>query len=637
MIAQPETVHTLERLEQSLSGPMDPVEKLRLLNQLTQHHIYTDIQKAQKFLEEQRLVFTKIENPTLYLQYLIQCAITENHLYNYNFADSLFSKAINLAETQMEPVQLVDLYVDYIGTCLNLNNFTTANEYIAKSNKLLERFPSVRMSSRLLVREGFLQLLLSNYPKSIELLNQAENALIALPQPLSIKDKFFMSLVFSGLGSIYDKTSENKKATTAYSQVVALCEESGITTRLAWHYLNLGNCYLNDSIIPKAIIHFSKAIQCKDDISRQARAAAYANLGYCDYLEGKYESALSYYDKAEALYNEIAPGELSNFSVIQSWRAKLYVKKGDKDNAMACFVKATDMAGKNNDFKQLAEICKDIAEYHKSMNEYQSAYEYLALYDDFKTKATEEINRRNLLEFEVKYEAERKEKEAEFLRLQTTELQLKALRAQMNPHFMYNALNSIQNFITSYEVTSAAQYLAKFAKLMRQSLDYSELQVISIEKEIEFLEDYLYINKKLRFEDKLEYEIIVDEEIEDDIIGVPTMIVQPYVENAIEHGLRQKKNGKVSIEFKLSDEDTIKCIIQDNGIGRVKALEMQSNGIYGHRHQSRGTDITEKRLALLKTPDGKQGGVSIIDLIDDLTKEALGTRIEILIPIQEMK
>ena len=101
------------------------------------------------------------------------------------------------------------------------------------------------------------------------------------------------------------------------------------------------------------------------------------------------------------------------------------------------------------------------------------------------------------------------------LKLQATKLQLKALRAQMNPHFMYNALNSIQNFITSNEITFAAKYLAKFAKLMRQSLDYSDLEIISLEKEIEFLEDYLFINTGsphyIKFVDDVEKINVVEE------------------------------------------------------------------------------------------------------------------------------
>ena len=116
----------------------------------------------------------------------------------------------------------------------------------------------------------------------------------------------------------------------------------------------------------------------------------------------------------------------------------------------------------------------------------------------------------------------------------------------MNPHFMYNALNAIQNYITSNKLTDAAKYLAKFAKLMRQSLDYSDMEIISLEKEIEFLENYLLINQKLRFEDNIRYIIKVDDEIEEDIMGIPTMIIQPYIENAVWHGLRYKtEKGKL--------------------------------------------------------------------------------------------
>ena len=192
----------------------------------------------------------------------------------------------------------------------------------------------------------------------------------------------------------------------------------------------------------------------------------------------------------------------------------------------------------------------------------------------------EEVNERGVMEMQVKYETEKSEQEAEMLRLQATGLQLKALRAQMNPHFMYNALNSIQNFITSEQTESATKYLAKFAKLMRQSLEYSDLEMISLEKEIEFLEDYLQLNQKLRFENFLNYEINLSEDIEEDIMGVPTMIIQPYVENAIEHGLRTVESGTVKIHFSLADEDTILCIIEDNGIGREVAKERQRKDGY---------------------------------------------------------
>jgi LytS/YehU family sensor histidine kinase len=172
---------------------------------------------------------------------------------------------------------------------------------------------------------------------------------------------------------------------------------------------------------------------------------------------------------------------------------------------------------------------------------------------------------------------------------------------------------------------------------MRQSLEYSDLEIISLEKEIEFLNDYLYINEKLRFEDRLRYQVLVDDDIEEDILGVPTMIVQPYVENAIEHGLRTKKDGMVSVRFSLDDEDTILCVVEDNGIGREKAHQIRASDPQYQNHRSRGTAITEKRLEILHNSKEKKVFVETFDLKDSKSGEPLGTRVEIKIPIVEVQ
>jgi LytS/YehU family sensor histidine kinase len=249
-----------------------------------------------------------------------------------------------------------------------------------------------------------------------------------------------------------------------------------------------------------------------------------------------------------------------------------------------------------------------------------------------------EVKASEMKELEVKYEAEKKEKEAEMFKLQAIGLQLKALRAQMNPHFMFNALNSIQNYITSNNPTLASKYLAQFATLMRQSLDYSELEFISLEEEIEFLGNYLEINKKLRFEHKLEYQITIDEEIEEDIYGVPTMIIQPYVENAIEHGIRSKDSGLITIQFQLVDDDMIMCVIEDDGVGREKARLLQESNPNYKNHKSLGTKITQDRLGiLLRNSAHSKEPVIVEDLKDETTGAPKGTRVKIFIPVADIQ
>ena len=300
------------------------------------------------------------------------------------------------------------------------------------------------------------------------------------------------------------------------------------------------------------------------------------------------------------------------------------------------FISALEIAKEINDYKLLSATCENIAQFHASRQEWDEAYQYQVLHSAYSDRYIKQLNENRQLELEVKYDAEKKRQEAELLRLQATKLQLKALRAQMNPHFLYNALNSIQNYITSNKWNDAAKSLAKFAKLMRQSLEYSDLEFISLEREIEFLGDYLYINEKLRFEDKLKYIIQVDEEIEEDILGVPTMIVHPYVENAIEHGLRTKKNGLIKLNFSLYDEHSILCVVEDNGIGRKKARENQMQDAQYQNHKSKGTKITEDRLRILHHSDSANNlFVKTIDLVGD-TDEPTGTRVEIKIPIVDI-
>ena len=207
----------------------------------------------------------------------------------------------------------------------------------------------------------------------------------------------------------------------------------------------------------------------------------------------------------------------------------------------------------------------------------------------------------------------------------------------MNPHFIHNALNSIQHFINTNEKETAGKYLAQFANLMRNSLYYSDQESISLEEEIEFLKEYLDINKKLRYSDEMSFKIEVDDELEEDLICLPSMIVQPYVENALEHGIRTRSDGEVSIRFSDHDDETIKCVIEDNGIGREMAMLIQQRGGYHEKHRSMGTAITQKRLEVLKSSiNNKNLSVQIIDLKDDQGK-ALGTRVELLIPILEFK
>ncbi|MDQ3109830.1 MAG: histidine kinase [Bacteroidota bacterium] len=208
--------------------------------------------------------------------------------------------------------------------------------------------------------------------------------------------------------------------------------------------------------------------------------------------------------------------------------------------------------------------------------------------------------------------------------------ELKALRAQMNPHFVFNSLNSIQHFILTNKSADAGKYLNKFARLMRVILNNSEKSLITIREELEYLQLYLDL-EEMRFEGKFISNIHIADGIDIDYLEIPAMLLQPYVENAILHGLTPKQGGgKLDISMRLK-ANTIICSITDNGIGREKAREMRQ---LSNRkdHKSLGMKITHDRLELINRLNGSQLSLTITDLYSE-DGSAAGTRVDIFIPV----
>jgi len=236
---------------------------------------------------------------------------------------------------------------------------------------------------------------------------------------------------------------------------------------------------------------------------------------------------------------------------------------------------------------------------------------------------------RRFKQIRKKHEIEKKVLEIE---KQVFDLEQKALRLQMNPHFIFNSLNSIQCFIINNDSDKATLYLAKFAQLMRLILSNSRESFVPVKDEMKALVYYMDI-EKLRFDNKFDYKIIIDPEIDEDFIGIPPMIIQPYVENAILHGIIHKHDrGNIFISLTLQLE-TILCIVEDNGVGREKAMEIKNQS--GLEHKSRGMIITKDRLEILNKQLKGHISVNVIDLVDN-NENPKGTKVEIIIPFKEI-
>ncbi|MDW7694652.1 histidine kinase [Flammeovirgaceae bacterium SG7u.111] len=212
-----------------------------------------------------------------------------------------------------------------------------------------------------------------------------------------------------------------------------------------------------------------------------------------------------------------------------------------------------------------------------------------------------------------------------------SKLKLENLRSQMNPHFIFNALNSIQDYIIHNERELASSYLVKFSRLIRMYLEHSQKNEVTLKSEIDALTFYLEL-EKIRFEEEMEYELNIDKKLNTNYLMVPSIFIQPYVENAIKHGLLHKKNNRLlKVNFYMDENlNRLVCTVEDNGIGREmsKKINQQKN-----RPASFATKANQERIDLYNASHKTHIKVEIKDLIEK--KEPKGTLVSILIPIEQ--
>lgn len=234
-----------------------------------------------------------------------------------------------------------------------------------------------------------------------------------------------------------------------------------------------------------------------------------------------------------------------------------------------------------------------------------------------------------LITYVIIHSIRTREKEKTILHEKYTSIELKALQAQMNPHFIFNCLNSIQHFIMINDELSASKYLTKFSMLMRKYLEHSKSNQVTLQEEFDLLRLYIEL-EHLRSKHGFNFQLIIDPKIDIFNLEIPSMLFQPFVENAIQHGLfNLGRKGNLIITFKLEDNNII-GMIEDDGIGRKKASEQNQQN--RKEHVSRGMEIINERIQVLNSMEGLKIEVQVIDKMNQY-HEPEGTIVSIKIPI----
>jgi tetratricopeptide (TPR) repeat protein len=230
-------------------------------------------------------------------------------------------------------------------------------------------------------------------------------------------------------------------------------------------------------------------------------------------------------------------------------------------------------------------------------------------------------HRRKRAEDELEIQRLEGERARAALQQRAKELEIQALRSQMNPHFIFNCLNAINRFILGHETEAASDYLTKFSRLMRMIMNHSRSAYISLADEIDILRLYLDM-ERLRFKDAFDYRIVIADELDADEIRIPPLLVQPFVENAVWHGLMHKEErGSLTISFSANG-DMLTCVVRDNGIGRKHAAQLKSKSV----------ERTAERMALLSGVDTSKPFFAIEDLYDEHGEPA-GTQVTLTVRI----
>ncbi|HUX96510.1 MAG TPA: histidine kinase [Bacteroidales bacterium] len=477
---------------------------------------------------------------------------------------------------------------------------------------------------------------------------------------------------YLSLADLYSAIGDVKQFQNSLYKLIEASQNDKDSAFLKRGYYLLGTSYtekVRDYHKADSLLNLCRELALKKNDSNYI-ALSFANLGWNEYLEKKFDKALKFYNNS--LSYSLATKTHAFAANAYGNLGTIYRDLGETKNALKNYQLSIEQAQIINDLYDLQWVYNDMSELFLRQRDTSRAYQAYVMFKKYSDEQIKKSSTQGLTDARIKYEADTRNKELELLSLRLrnhklviygssgllllslaifllilnrarinnqrrisemnhkiAEVRQANLRQQMNPHFIFNTLNSIQYYMYQHDKLATNNYLTKFSSLMRKVLENSQHTSVPLRDELDALKLYLDL-EIIRFKDKFTYEISVDEELDTLLYKVPTMLIQPYVENSICHGLvPAEKKGSIKIELKLKD-DYISCIIEDNGIGREAAMEKKKKS--ENNHNSLGTRIVTSRLDLVNALYGTSLKTIYTDLKND-NGESEGTRVEIQIPI----
>lgn len=494
-------------------------------------------------------------------------------------------------------------------------------------------------------------------------LNAMDRLQEALKISESLSDKNLVASLYNNLASIHADFEQYDKAFEYYKEVLLVAKETSERMTEIIALTNIGILHLDLVAPDSGRIYLQHALGLAKEEGNQNVVSVILNnlaLAYDDL--GAYPEAISHYEEAikiaETIGNkQVKAASLHNISKIQ-------VKQENYNEAKANGLEALALAKEINSLQRQSEIWKNLSNVYEHTGELTEALTAFRSHISLRDSILSDDNKAEVTRKEMQFEMEKKQalasaelqrerftrnaiiagaialllvalyvywsykkrrdvlaqkQQADF-EVKAARTELKALLSQMNPHFIFNSLNSISDYISKHDTETANDYLIKFANLMRMTLESSEKREICLADELKLVETYLEI-ESLRLNRKFEYEIKVDPIVDVENTLIPPLILQPYIENSIWHGISNKEDaGKIVLEVK-QEENSIIYSIDDNGVGRKHTANNNNN------KKSLGTQISQNRVEIINRLKGTDGNIQMIDKPE-------GLRVEVRLPLE---
>ena len=629
-------VNVLDSLQAELTKVSKDLDKVKLYNEVSNAYKYSDPNKMLEFgikaLELAQKRNDKLEEGNAYLNIGTAYIILGDYgkaLDHFVWAKSIFEGDMVLTIDKSIIEQSIAQTFGSMGIVFSeQSNYAKALEYYLKSAKVYEKLENENQSSKIYNNIGVVY-------KSQSLDEKALNYFL---KSLKIQEKLSnpnIGITQTNIATIYFKQNKLDEAFEYYTAAKMSIDTYPNPRALGEWYNNIGAYYNSRNYKKLAIENWENAITAFESINDKfGLADTYLYLAQFYLDDNKEAKALDKANNALRLSKEI--NVLEQELNAEKLLSDIYVKSGNTLLALnhyKVYSVIKDSLLLENDIRKSVEASMNY-EFEKKelLQKEENEKRELLLKEEAKSTKIKLISGAliTLLLGGIGFLIYNRNHLKKTLTLQKelAEYEQKALHLQMNPHFVFNCLGSISSFIVQNGTDSAIKYLSKFSKLMRLTLEYSKESLIPIDKEIESLENYLQL-EQLRFNDKFSFSISKSDDIEDDV-ALPPLLIQPFIENAIIHGVIPKKDkGAIMIDFSMEDQSLV-CVILDDGIGINTSKLNKENSVLAHK--SMALDIIKKRLEMISESTSKNATIDIKELMD--TSCSKGTKVILQLPLQ---